>query len=76
MSSSLLKDENEIMLVEVLDRVLNKGVVITGDLTLGVADIDLLYCGIRILLTSVENIEQINQFSNKISHDSSTSISG
>ncbi len=76
MSSSLLKDENEIMLVEVLDRVLNKGVVITGDLTLAVADIDLLYCGIRILLTSVENIEQINQFSNKISHDSSTSISG
>ncbi len=54
--------EDEIALVEILDRVLNKGVVITGDLTLAVADVDLMYCGIRILLTSVENIEQIQEF--------------
>jgi gas vesicle structural protein len=38
----------------VLDRVLNKGAVIVGDLTISVADIDLVYLGLQIILTSVE----------------------
>lgn len=49
-----LLDEEHISLCEVLDRVLNKGVVVHGDLTISVANIDLLYLGLRVLLSSVE----------------------
>lgn len=45
---------SRINLVETLDRVLNKGVVITGDITISVADIDLIYVQLRILLASIE----------------------
>jgi hypothetical protein len=41
-------------LLELLDRVLDKGVVISGDITLAVADVDLVYVGLRVLLSSVE----------------------
>ena len=48
----------EITLVDHVDRVLNKGVVHTGDLTLGVAGIDLVYVGLRVLLASVPTLER------------------
>lgn len=46
--------EKEVTLLELLDRVLDKGVVLTGDITLSVADVDLVYVGLRVLLSSVE----------------------
>lgn len=54
MSTYSLDDENHMSLCEVLDRVLNKGVVIHGDITISVANIDLLYLGLRALVSSVE----------------------
>ncbi|NMH66454.1 gas vesicle protein [Shewanella salipaludis] len=45
-------------LCDALDRILNKGVVIHGEITLSVANIDLLYLGLRLVLTSVETKEQ------------------
>lgn len=53
-------EDEKILLSELIDKVLNTGVTITGDLTLGVADIDLLYCGIRILLTSIDKLKDEN----------------
>lgn len=47
-----------VTLVELVDRVLNKGVVLTGDITLAVADVDLVYVGLRLLLTSVAALEE------------------
>ncbi|ANT64676.1 gas vesicle protein [Prosthecochloris sp. CIB 2401] len=53
------KDEYQnVSLLEVLDRVLNKGVIIAGDLTISVADIDLLYLGLNVIVTSVETMER------------------
>lgn len=46
--------EHRITLLETLDRVLNKGVVIAGDVTISVADVDLIFVGLRLLLSSVE----------------------
>ena len=47
--------ENEhVTLCEVLDRILNKGAVIVGDVMISVADIDLIYLGLQVILTSVE----------------------
>jgi gas vesicle structural protein len=50
--------KKEVSLAEALDRVLNKGVVVVGEMTISVADIDLLYLGINLLLTSVETVER------------------
>jgi len=47
-----------ISLCETLDRVLNTGVVVHGDITISVANIDLIYIGLRALLTSVETARQ------------------
>lgn len=49
-----LSQEQEVSLLEILDRVLDKGVVLTGDITLSVADVDLVYVGLRLLVSSVE----------------------
>jgi hypothetical protein len=47
-----------ISLCETLDRVLNKGVVIHGDLTISVANVDLIYLGLRLLLSSIETARE------------------
>jgi len=46
-------------LLEVLDRVLDKGVVISGDIVISVADVDLIYVGLRVLLSSVETMKRL-----------------
>lgn len=51
--------ERRITLLETLDRVLNKGVVISGDVTLSVADVDLIFVGLRLLLSSVETARDL-----------------
>ena len=48
----------EVTLLELVDRVLNGGVVISGDITLAVADVDLVYLGLRVFLSSVATIEE------------------
>ena len=50
---------SEVTLVELVDRVLNKGVVVTGDITLSVADVDLVYVGLRLLLASAGTLDRI-----------------
>lgn len=60
MSQSVLREKN-VTLLDLLDRMLDKGVVLTGDITISVADIDLVYVGLKVLLSSVETIEQIRQ---------------
>jgi hypothetical protein len=51
--------EQQITLIELVDRVLNKGVVVSGDITLAVADVDLVYVGLRVLLASVGTMERL-----------------
>ena len=48
----------QVTLVELVDRVLNKGVVLTGDIMLSVANVDLVYVGLRVLLSSVATLEE------------------
>ena len=50
--------EREVSLLDLVDRLLDGGVVIHGDITLAVADVDLLYVGLRALVASVETIER------------------
>ena len=53
--------EPEVTLVELVDRVLNKGVVLTGDITLSVAGVDLVYVGLRLLLASASTFDRLQQ---------------
>jgi hypothetical protein len=48
----------QVTLVELVDRVLHKGVTLNGDITLSVADVDLVYLSLRVLLTSVASLEE------------------
>lgn len=47
-------DAEQLILGDLLNHVLDKGVVISGTVTISVADIDLLLVDLRVLLTSVE----------------------
>ena len=49
-----LEESERVSICEVLDRVLNKGVVVAGEVTISVADVDLLYLGVNLVLTSIE----------------------
>ena len=46
--------KHQVTLLELVDRVLNRGVVVSGDITLSVADVDLVYVGLNVILTSIE----------------------
>jgi len=48
------EDNQQVSLCEALDRILNKGAVISADITISVADIDLVYLSLQALLSSVE----------------------
>ncbi|MDO8610924.1 MAG: gas vesicle protein [bacterium] len=49
----------EVTLFEVLDRILDKGIVIKGDLIISVADVNLIYVGLQAVITSVDRILRV-----------------
>ncbi|MBV9669373.1 MAG: gas vesicle protein [Acidobacteriales bacterium] len=46
-------------LIDILDRVLDKGLVIAGDIRVSLANVELLTVRIRLLVCSVDKAEQI-----------------
>jgi hypothetical protein len=58
-SAAALDDAERVSLCETLDRVLNKGVVIGGEVVISVAEIDLIYLGLKAVLTSVETANRL-----------------
>jgi hypothetical protein len=59
MHDDVIDKSKDITILELLDRVLNKGVILTGDIVISVADIDLVYLGVKLMLSSVETMEQL-----------------
>jgi hypothetical protein len=51
--------QREVALVDLVDRLLAGGVVIGGDITLSIADVDLVYVGLRALITSVATADEM-----------------
>ena len=51
-----LSDLQRVSLCETLDRVLNKGAVVAGEVTISVADVELVYLGLHLVLSSVETV--------------------
>ena len=55
----ILDEEEELSLLETLDHVLDRGLVIAGEVTIAVADVDLVYLGLNVLLGSVETMNRV-----------------
>ena len=54
--------EEEASLLDILDHVLNAGVVLHGSLVISVAGVDLVYLGLNAVLTSVETaLKHVNR---------------
>ena len=49
-----LPENQDVSLCEALDRILNKGAVLFGEVMISVADIDLVYLGLQVILASME----------------------
>jgi len=58
--------KEKVTLIDALDKVLEKGAVINGDVAIRVADVDLIYLGLRVLLCSISKAEEMSgkSFSN------------
>ena len=52
------RQERDVALVDLVDRLLGGGVVIAGDITLAVADVDLVYVQLRALISSVATAQE------------------
>jgi hypothetical protein len=50
--------QQDVALIDLLDRLLDGGVVLAGDITLAAADVDLVYVGLRALISSVATAER------------------
>jgi len=48
-------------LLELVDRLLHKGVVLAGEATISVAGIDLIYLGLNVVLAAVETIDKAQE---------------
>jgi|688.fasta_scaffold721792_2 hypothetical protein len=53
------RSTDDVALVDLLDRVLHKGVIVLGDLTISVADVDLIYLKLNLLLASVHTLTSL-----------------
>ena len=52
----ILDTSEDATLLDMLDRLLNKGVVVGGDVVLGVAGVDLVYLRLSALLSAVDRV--------------------
>lgn len=48
--------EDQSSLLDVVDSILNKGAVVNGDLILGVANVDLVYAKLSVLIAALDRI--------------------
>lgn len=52
--------KKRVTLIDALDRVIDKGAYVDGEIVLRVADIDLVFIGLRLLITSISRAEKLS----------------
>lgn len=52
--------EQNATLVDALDKVLEKGAVVNGEVAIGVADVDLIFIGLRLIISSISKAEEVS----------------
>ena len=56
---NVLGGRDDITLLDIADRLLDTGVVLDGEATISVADVDLIYLGLNVALTSVDRMKRV-----------------
>ena len=57
-----MRDETEdLTVLETLDHLLDRGVVIAGEATISIGDVDLLYLGLNIVLANMDAVIRTGQ---------------
>jgi hypothetical protein len=54
--AELVLGSGDSSLLDLVDNVLNKGVVLSGDLTIGLAQVDLIYARLSVLLCAADRV--------------------
>jgi hypothetical protein len=54
--ADVVLDPSEASLLDLVDNVLNKGVVLSGDLTIALAQVDLIYARLSVLLCAADRV--------------------
>jgi gas vesicle structural protein len=57
--TNAMAEAKDVTLLELLDRVVDHGVILVGDITISVADVELIYLGLRVMLASIERAEEL-----------------
>ena len=52
-------EEEQLSLLELVDHIVNQGLVISGQITISVANVDLIFVGLNVLLGSVDKIDKV-----------------
>ncbi len=58
--NNIATKNDKVALVDALDIILEKGAVINGDIVIRVADVDLVFIGLRLILTSISKAEELS----------------
>ena len=58
MADFSIEEKEHISLCETLDRILNKGAVIFGEVVISVANVDLIYIALQVMVGSVETVRE------------------
>lgn len=51
-----MNDERDLSLLETLDHLLDRGVVIAGEAIISIGNVDLLYLGLNVVLSNVDSL--------------------
>lgn len=54
-----MNEERDLSLLETLDHLLDRGVVIAGEATISIAGVDLLYLGLNVVLANVDTLMRV-----------------
>ena len=52
-----VRTQQDVPLVELVDRLLNRGVILAGQATISVAGVELIYLGINVVLAAADKID-------------------
>lgn len=58
-------DVGQLTLCDALDRILNKGAVICGEIKISVSNVDLIYLGLQVVLSSVAGLRESGSHAEK-----------
>ena len=55
-----MADQEQLVLVEALDHLLDRGVIIAGEAVISIGNVDLLYLGLNVILANVDAIIRVS----------------